>query len=39
LSAQGLPFGLQLACDVGGDGRLLRLAKWCEAALRFRGLE
>jgi Asp-tRNA(Asn)/Glu-tRNA(Gln) amidotransferase A subunit family amidase len=39
LSAEGLPFGLQIACDVRGDDRLLRLARWCEAALRFRGLE
>jgi Asp-tRNA(Asn)/Glu-tRNA(Gln) amidotransferase A subunit family amidase len=39
LSADGLPFGLQLACDVGADDRLLRLAQWCEAALRFRGIE
>ena len=38
-AADGLPFGLQLACDAGGDGHLLRVAHWCEAALRFEGLE
>jgi Asp-tRNA(Asn)/Glu-tRNA(Gln) amidotransferase A subunit family amidase len=35
LSRAGLPFGLQLACDAGGDAHLLRVARWCEAALRF----
>jgi Asp-tRNA(Asn)/Glu-tRNA(Gln) amidotransferase A subunit family amidase len=34
-SRAGLPFGLQLACDTGGDQHLLRVARWCEAALRF----
>ncbi len=35
LSRAGLPLGLQLACDAGGDAHLLRVARWCEAALRF----
>jgi Asp-tRNA(Asn)/Glu-tRNA(Gln) amidotransferase A subunit family amidase len=35
LSRAGLPFGVQLACDAGGDAHLLRVARWCEAALRF----
>ena len=39
LSADGLPFGLQLAGDAGGDGHLLRVAHWCETTLRFKGLE
>jgi Asp-tRNA(Asn)/Glu-tRNA(Gln) amidotransferase A subunit family amidase len=34
-SRAGLPFGLQLACDAGGDAHLLRIARWCETALRF----
>ena len=38
-SAEGLPYGLQLACDAGADAHLLRVAHWCEAALRFEGLE
>jgi amidase len=36
LSAQGLPFGLQLAAPPGADDRLLEVAGWCEAALAFR---
>ena len=35
LARAGLPFGLQLACDGGGDAHLLRIAIWCESALRF----
>jgi len=38
LSRTGLPLGLQLACDVGGDAHLLRVARWCEAVLRFEAL-
>jgi Asp-tRNA(Asn)/Glu-tRNA(Gln) amidotransferase A subunit family amidase len=38
LSRARLPFGLQLACDVGGDAHLLRVARWCESVLRFEGL-
>ena len=34
-SRAGLPFGVQLAADAGADGYLLRVAQWCEAALRF----
>jgi Asp-tRNA(Asn)/Glu-tRNA(Gln) amidotransferase A subunit family amidase len=37
-SQAGLPFGLQLACDAGGDAHLLRVAQWCEGVLRFEGL-
>ena len=37
-SRMGLPLGLQLACDVGGDAHLLRVARWCEAVIRFEGL-
>jgi Asp-tRNA(Asn)/Glu-tRNA(Gln) amidotransferase A subunit family amidase len=39
LAQNGLPFGLQLARDAGGDAHLLRVARWCESVLRFRGLE
>jgi Asp-tRNA(Asn)/Glu-tRNA(Gln) amidotransferase A subunit family amidase len=39
LGRNGLPFGLQIACDVGGDPHLLRVARWCETVLRFQGLE
>jgi Asp-tRNA(Asn)/Glu-tRNA(Gln) amidotransferase A subunit family amidase len=39
LAQNGLPFGLQLARDAGGDAHLLRVARWCEGALRFQGLE
>ena len=38
LSRAGLPLGLQLACDVGGDAHLLRVARWCETVLRFEAL-
>ena len=34
----GLPLGLQLAANAGGDDRLLAVAAWCEARLPFRGL-
>jgi Asp-tRNA(Asn)/Glu-tRNA(Gln) amidotransferase A subunit family amidase len=34
-SRAGLPFGLQLAAASGADEYLLRVAQWCEAALRF----
>jgi Asp-tRNA(Asn)/Glu-tRNA(Gln) amidotransferase A subunit family amidase len=37
-SRAGLPFGVQLACDLAGDARLLRVAGWCEGVLGFRGL-
>jgi Asp-tRNA(Asn)/Glu-tRNA(Gln) amidotransferase A subunit family amidase len=39
LAQNGLPFGLQLARDAGGDAHLLRIARWCESVLRFQGLE
>jgi Asp-tRNA(Asn)/Glu-tRNA(Gln) amidotransferase A subunit family amidase len=39
LAQNGLPFGLQLARDAGGDAHLLRVARWCEDVLRFQGLE
>jgi Asp-tRNA(Asn)/Glu-tRNA(Gln) amidotransferase A subunit family amidase len=39
LAQNGLPFGLQLARDAGGDAHLLRVARWCESVLRFPGLE
>jgi len=39
LARNGLPFGLQLARDAGGDAHLLRVARWCESILRFQGLE
>jgi amidase len=34
----GLPLGLQLAANAGGDDRLLAVAQWCEARLPFKGL-
>jgi Asp-tRNA(Asn)/Glu-tRNA(Gln) amidotransferase A subunit family amidase len=34
-SRAGLPFGMQLAADCGADDALLRIAQWCETALRF----
>jgi Asp-tRNA(Asn)/Glu-tRNA(Gln) amidotransferase A subunit family amidase len=37
LSDGGLPYGMQLAGSAGGDGRLLRVASWCEAAIGFNG--
>jgi Asp-tRNA(Asn)/Glu-tRNA(Gln) amidotransferase A subunit family amidase len=39
LARNGLPLGLQLARDAGGDAHLLRIARWCESVLRFQGLE
>jgi Asp-tRNA(Asn)/Glu-tRNA(Gln) amidotransferase A subunit family amidase len=36
LSAQGLPFGLQLAGPAGADDALLAAAGWCEGVLAFR---
>lgn len=33
IAANGLPFGLQLACDSGQDAKLLRVAHWIEATL------
>ena len=38
LDRAGLPYGLQLACDIGGDAHLLRVARWFERLLRFEGL-
>jgi Asp-tRNA(Asn)/Glu-tRNA(Gln) amidotransferase A subunit family amidase len=35
LSDAGLPYGIQLAGAAHGDGRLLRIARWCEAAIGF----
>jgi Asp-tRNA(Asn)/Glu-tRNA(Gln) amidotransferase A subunit family amidase len=35
LSEAGLPYGIQLAGSVRDDGRLLRVAHWCEAAIGF----
>jgi Asp-tRNA(Asn)/Glu-tRNA(Gln) amidotransferase A subunit family amidase len=35
LSAGGLPFGIQLAARAGADDHLLRVARWCEAAIGF----
>jgi amidase len=35
LSAQGLPFGLQLAAAPGADDALLGAAAWCERVLAF----
>ena len=32
---KGLPLGIQLVCPYGEDLKLLRIAKWCEAALGF----
>ena len=31
----GLPYGMQLACAAHDDGRLLRVARWCEEAIGF----
>jgi Asp-tRNA(Asn)/Glu-tRNA(Gln) amidotransferase A subunit family amidase len=39
LAPNGLPLGLQLATDTGGDAHLLRIARWCESVLRFQGLD
>ena len=38
LAPNGLPLGLQLAAPLGGDDRLLAVARWCEQRLPFRGL-
>jgi amidase len=35
LSDAGLPYGIQLAGRARDDARLLRVARWCEAAIRF----
>jgi Asp-tRNA(Asn)/Glu-tRNA(Gln) amidotransferase A subunit family amidase len=35
LSGAGLPYGIQLAGAAHDDGRLLRVARWCEAAIGF----
>src|SRR6266446_9778918 len=35
LSDDGLPYGMQLASSAGGDDRLLRVARWCEAVICF----
>jgi Asp-tRNA(Asn)/Glu-tRNA(Gln) amidotransferase A subunit family amidase len=35
LSDAGLPYGIQLAGAARDDGRLLRVARWCEAAIGF----
>ena len=35
LSDAGLPHGIQLAGPAHEDGRLLRVARWCEAAIGF----
>jgi Asp-tRNA(Asn)/Glu-tRNA(Gln) amidotransferase A subunit family amidase len=35
LSDAGLPYGFQLAASARDDGRLLRVARWCEAAIGF----
>jgi Asp-tRNA(Asn)/Glu-tRNA(Gln) amidotransferase A subunit family amidase len=35
LSDAGLPYGIQLAGPAHDDGRLLRVARWCEAAIGF----
>jgi len=35
LSDAGLPYGIQLAGPAHEDGRLLRVARWCEAAIGF----
>jgi Asp-tRNA(Asn)/Glu-tRNA(Gln) amidotransferase A subunit family amidase len=36
LSDGGLPYGMQLAGPAGGDDRLLRVARWCEAVIGFK---
>ncbi len=38
LTGEGLPVGMQIACPVGADDRLLTVAAWCESKLPFRGL-
>jgi Asp-tRNA(Asn)/Glu-tRNA(Gln) amidotransferase A subunit family amidase len=35
LSDEGLPYGIQLAGAAHDDGRLLRVARWCESAIGF----
>ena len=35
LSAEGLPYGLQLAARNGADDRLLQAARWCESVIGF----
>jgi amidase len=35
LSEAGLPYGMQLAAPARDDVRLLRVARWCEAAIGF----
>jgi len=35
LSAEGLPYGMQLAGPALGDNQLLGVAKWCESAIGF----
>jgi Asp-tRNA(Asn)/Glu-tRNA(Gln) amidotransferase A subunit family amidase len=35
VSDAGLPYGMQLACAAHDDGRLLRVAHWCEGAIGF----
>jgi amidase len=35
LSEAGLPYGIQLAAAAHDDTRLLRVARWCEAAIGF----
>ena len=35
LSDAGLPYGIQLAGPAHDDGRLLRVARWCEEAIGF----
>ena len=36
LSESGLPYGIQLAGAARDDARLLRVARWCEAAIGFQ---
>ena len=36
LSDAGLPYGIQLAGSAHDDVRLLRVARWCEAAIAFK---
>jgi Asp-tRNA(Asn)/Glu-tRNA(Gln) amidotransferase A subunit family amidase len=35
LSDAGLPYGIQLAGPARDDGRLLRIARWCESVIGF----
>jgi Asp-tRNA(Asn)/Glu-tRNA(Gln) amidotransferase A subunit family amidase len=35
LSGEGLPYGIQLAGAARDDGRLLRVARWCESVIGF----